>query len=310
MNLRELGELGLLKRLKPYLSGSGHELLIGAGEDDAAAWREPDGSITIATCDSFVEGVHFDLARLRAEDVGWRCLALAVSDLAAKGAEPSYGMVTLSAPPDWAVATAEELYRGLAAAAEMCRLKLVGGDTTSTSGPATITVFALGRARTEPIARSRARPGWELAVTGALGAAKAGQEASSRGDSLDPAWVESLRRPRPRLREGARLCAAGLVCGDISDGLLRELDKLSAVAGVGAILNRDAVPVAANCSWEQAVSSGEEMELFCAGPAAAIAAGAELLTVVGELTGDGRVVLVDSNGAEITVLARGYEHFA
>ena len=88
MNLRELGELGLLKRLRPFLSASGHELLIGAGEDDAAAWREPDGSITVATCDTFVEGVHFDLSRLRPEEAGWRSLAFTVSDLAAKGAEP------------------------------------------------------------------------------------------------------------------------------------------------------------------------------------------------------------------------------
>lgn len=309
MRLRELGELGLLKRLRPYLSGAAQELLIGAGEDDAAAWREPDGSITVATCDTFVEGVHFDLARLRPAEAGWRSLALTISDLAAKGAQPAYGLVSLSAPPDWEVEVAEGIYQGLAAAAELCGLKLVGGDTTATGGPATLTVFALGRAASEPLPRSRARPGWQLAVTGPLGAAAAGQSALGRGEPLAPAWAAAIRSPRPRLREGAELNRAGLVCGDISDGLLRELDKFAAAAGVGALLNRDAVPRAEGCSWEQAVSSGEEMELVCAGPARAIAAAAGLLTVVGELTLPGQVVLVDAGGRQVEVPVRGYEHF-
>ena len=296
MKLSELGELGLLRLLRPHLSGAGLELLIGAGEDDAAAWREPDGSITVATCDSFVEGVHWDLGVLTPEEAGWRSLALTVSDLAAKGAEPSYGLVAFAAPAGYQAAAAEGLYRGLAACAEACRLKLVGGDTTSTPGPASLTVMALGRAAVAPIPRRAARAGWQLAVTGPLGGVAAGH-------------ADAFRRPRPRLREGAALCAAGLCCGDISDGLVRELDKFAAMAGVGARLNLDAIPLAEGVSREQAAASGEEMELVCAGPAAAILKAADLLTVVGELTGDGRVEVVDSGGRPVELQDRGYSHF-
>ena len=127
-----------------------------------------------------------------------------------------------------------------------------------------------------------------MGVTGRLG-----------GATLD--WEQ----PRPRLRLGAELAAAGLCCGDISDGLLMEMDKFAAAAGVGARLHLDAVPLAEGAQPEQAVANGEEVELVCCGP--------ELprgLHAVGELTADARVVLLDAQGREVQVGKRGYDHFA
>ncbi len=280
-------ELELIRRLVPHLAARGGDLVIGPGEDDAAAWREPDGTFTVATCDTSVEGVHFDLARQRPEAVGWRALCFALGDLAAKGARPSYGLVSLSMPQRWDAGLAEDVYRGLAGLAQEVGLRLVGGDTTAAPTEAVLTLMLLGTTPVAPLPRSAARPGWLVGVTGPLGAA-----------SL--AW----ERPRPRLALGAELAAGGLCCGDVSDGLLLELDKFAAAAGVGARLRLDAVPLAEGASPLAALASGEEVELVCCGPELPSS-----VHPVGELTPDGRVVVVDGLGREVEVEERGYDHF-
>lgn len=283
-----MNELELVARLLPHLAQRGGDLIIGAGEDDAAAWREDDGTYTVATCDTSVETVHFDLARQEPEDVGWRALCFALGDLAAKGAWPRYGLASISIPRRWAEEVPERIYRGLGELASEVRLRLVGGDTTLAPEQGSLTLTLLGSTMVEPQARSRARPGWLVGVTGALGSAGLEQ-----------------RRPRPRLEVGTRMSLAGLTCGDISDGLLTELDKFSAAAGVGARLQLDRVPCAAGVSPLQAIASGEEVELVCCGPGPL----PRELTVVGDLTEDGRVVVVDASGREVPVKDRGYDHF-
>jgi thiamine-monophosphate kinase len=168
-------------------------------------------------------------------------------------------------------------------------LKLVGGDTTAAAGPAALTLALLGRTWTRPISRSAARAGWQIAVTGALG-----------GSSL------SVRRPRPLLQRGARLAAAGYCSGDISDGLLRELDKFSAAAGVGARIQLESIPCVEGVEPLQALASGEEVELVSCGPTP-IPHG---LVRVGELTADPAVVVVDGRGEVLEIAERGYDHFA
>jgi thiamine-monophosphate kinase len=281
-------ELELIRRLLPHLAVRGGDLVIAPGEDDAAAWREADGTFTVATCDTSVEGVHFDLSRQRPEAVGWRALCFALGDLAAKGARPTYGLVALSMPRRWEAGVAEDVYRGMAALAAEVGLRLVGGDTTAAPTDGALTITLLGTTAVAPLPRSAVRPGMRVGVTGPLG-----------GASL--AWD----RPRPRLELGAELAAAGLCCGDVSDGLLAELDKFAAAAGVGAVLRLDAVPRAEGASPLAALASGEEVELVCCGPALPAD-----VQHVGELTPEGAVVVVDGRGELVEVEVRGYDHFA
>src|SRR5438132_10986472 len=140
-----MNELDLIRRLQPYLSGADGELVVGAGEDDAAAWRERDGSFTVATCDTSVEQVHFDLRRQEPEDVGWRALAFALGDLAAKGASPTFGLVSVSVPPGWKIEVVEGIYRGLSGLAAEAGLNLVGRDTTRAPADASLPLSPLGR---------------------------------------------------------------------------------------------------------------------------------------------------------------------
>jgi thiamine-monophosphate kinase len=303
-------ELELVEALRGLLPRAGGRLLAAAGDDDAAAWTRPDGGVTIATCDAMVEGVHFDLEWLAPYDVGWRAVAFALGDLAAKGARPAHALLAIAVGPRWTAEMVLELYRGAVAASDAFGLLIVGGDTTRS--PATmVSLAALGDAVGDVIPRSAARPGWTVAVTGPLGGAQRALEAVARGESLPFDRDRAFRRPVPRLKIGQALALAGACCGDVSDGLLRELEKFTAAAGVGAEIAADRVPVADDCDLEAALTGGEEVELVCAAPADSLAAVAHPLHVVGRLTETAEVVLLDAAGGRLPLPARtGWDHFA
>lgn len=289
MRVSEAGEFGLIRRLVAGMETG--DLVIKPGEDDAAAWREPDGSFSVASIDASVEGVHFDLAWQPAEQAGRRALALALGDLAAKGARPTYGLVSISLPAHWAVADAEALYRGFEGLAREVGLVIAGGDVTETSGPAVISLALLGRSSHRPRPRSDARPGWAIGVTGPLGGA---------------ALALRERRPldlEPRLDEGRRLGELGLVAGDISDGLHMELIKF----GLGAVIEVEAVPRVEGADWRTAVTSGEEAELIVAAPVEELRGAG--LRWIGEFTDEEPGPIYRTPDGDITIAGGGFEHF-
>jgi thiamine-monophosphate kinase len=288
VKIEGLGEFGLLERIKPYLSAH-------AGQDDAAVLEDATGFV-VASCDMFVEGVHFDLAWMGAEDAGWRSLALALGDLAAKGATPWWALTSVALPNTWAVESLTGLYTGIAELAQQTKLLIAGGDMSSTDGPAVLSISVVGRAEKRPLARSEARPGWAVAVTGPLGAS-----------------ATALRERRavrlvPPLEEGRRLNQAGLCCGDISDGLLREMDKFVAFSGCGCVIRAAEVPVADGATVEEALSSGEEAELVCVGPEDLIRSAG--LLPFGFLTDDESVQVLGAGGKPMMLEQTGYDHFA
>ncbi|TAN32199.1 thiamine-monophosphate kinase [bacterium] len=292
MKVDGIGELGLLQRISAYLTTEGFE--IPAGLDDAAAWNDR-GLITVASCDLAVEGVHFDLDWMTAEDAGWRALALALGDLAAKGATPWWALTSVAVPKTWAVDDFEGLYKGMAALARKTGVMIVGGDTSSTDGPAVLSITVVGRTDALPLARSEARPGWSVAVTGPLGAASV-----ALGE----------RRPLrlvPLLEQGRRLNQAGLCCGDISDGLLREMEKFAAFSGAGCVIRAADVPVAEGATLEEALTSGEEAELVCAGPEELIRAAG--LRPLGVLTAGPAVTVVGADAKPLPLNLTGFDHF-
>ena len=288
MSVEGVGELSLLERIKPYLAAA-------AGVDDAAVIADATGFVVVST-DMFVEGVHFDLAWMSAEDVGWRSLALALGDLAAKGADPAWALAAVAMPKRWPLEHLDGLYKGMSGLAKRFTLSIAGGDLSSIDGPAVISLSVAGRTVELPLARAQAEAGWSVGVTGPLGGA-----------------AVSLRAQRPfrlvpLVEEGRRLNQLGLCCGDISDGLVREMEKFAAMAGVGSVLWGEDVPRAAGASMEDALTSGEEAELVCVGPEELVRGAG--LQVVGTLTDDGVVKVIDARDAPVRLRSTGYDHFA
>jgi thiamine-monophosphate kinase len=293
-----LGEAELLRRILPYLATSGYEIVAGA--DDAAVWRSQDEDYpveyVVATCDTSVEGVHFDFGWMSPEDVGHRALALALGDLAAKGASPRFALVALSAPRSWPVERLIGIYRGMHSLAARFDLKIAGGDMTMINGPAVLTLTILGEVPLIPIARASVQPGWVVAITGPLGAA---------------AVALRERRPLifdPKIHEGNLLNQAELSSGDVSDGLVREMEKFAAASGHGCIIRASEVPVAPGATLLDALTSGEEAELVCVGPEdKVIGAG---LKPFGVITVEPSVRVIDASGEAMPLPANGYDHFA
>ena len=283
MTIAGQGELALLERIKPYLAA-------GATGDDAAVVADATGFLVVST-DMYVEGVHFDLNWMTAEDAGWRSLALALGDLAAKGAEPAWVLSSIAMPETWSEGALSGLYKGMSLLGQTYKLAIIGGDMSATDGPAVLSLTVAGRTDRMPLARAQARAGWSVGVTGPLGAA-----------------AVALRERRsirlePRIAEGRRVNSLGLACGDISDGLVRELEKFRAMANVGFILEAADVPVADGASVDEALTSGEEAELVCVGPEDVVRGAG--LHVVGRSTVEPELIVV---GSELETT--GYDHFA
>ena len=277
------GELELLALIKKFLGAE-------AGGDDAAVLAEM-GPFTIASTDMAVEGVHFDLGWMTAEDAGWRALALALGDLAAKGASPTWALTSVAVPRSWKVDDFVGLFAGMHALAAKVGMAIEGGDMSAIDGPAVLSLTVAGHASARPLPRSAAKPGWSVAVTEPLG-----------GAALALRQRRALRL-EPLLEQGKRLNGLGLCCGDISDGLVREMEKFAEMSGCGCDLRALDVPVAGGASLEDALTSGEEVELVCVGPEDVVRSAG--LTTVGVLT---RERAVNLEGAEIA--GRGYDHFA
>ena len=329
MKVRELGEFALIDRLAE-MAARGHQrrLLVGIG-DDAAAWRS-DASVQLATIDALVEDVHFTLATTTWEDLGWKSLAVNLSDIAAMGGRPEHVLVSLALPGDTEVDDVVAFYRGMIELADEHDTVIVGGDTVSIAGKAVINITVLGSATDSDgriLTRSTAVAGDRVAVTGALGAAAGGGEMLLGGLSFAPEVETELcrafRRPQPRVAEGQRLVEQGVTAAiDISDGLVADLNHICRASRVGARIEVDRVPVAmavtaafGDRATGLALSGGEDYELLFTADANRVGrvrdAVACPVTIIGEITGGlGETAVVDRQGNPVELSRSGWDHFA
>ena len=274
MRLRELGEFGLIERIrKATPPGSGVRLGIG---DDAAWVKCPKGSLLI-TADLLLEGVHFNLKWTSFYGLGYKTLAVNLSDLAAMGGSPAYLILSLGIPVDFKVEDIEEFYRGVRALASDTGVSLIGGDTSAATR-FFISATLVGHAPHGAVRRSGGKIGDDLYVTGTLGDAALGLELLKRKRQKDKrrgiAYLLSRHHfPTARLKAGALLARERLAKAmiDVSDGLLQDLGHICKASGVGAVVWQDAVPLSpAYRNWAgpkgsfYALAGGEDYELlFC-----------------------------------------------
>ena len=333
MKVSELGEFGLIDLLAKMVSkshdkqlASWQQLLIGIG-DDAAAWQG-DASTQLATVDSFIQDVHFSLDNASWEELGWKALALNLSDIAAMGGVPRYALVSLALPGHTEVEDVADFYKGMIELAQQFEVAIVGGNITSAPVVAT-TITVLGSARNQDIlTRSAAKPGEKVAVTGYLGGAAAGSEMLTKQLKFDSeatiSFKKAFLRPYPRIAEGQLLVEQGVKTAiDISDGLISDLNHICKASQVSARIEVDCVPIQPTVktkfddrALELALSGGEDYELLFTGSAEVIdrvrTTASCPITVVGEIVAGkiGKITLVDRKGKPFNLAKAGWEHFA
>ena len=225
--------------------------------DDAAVLSPFVGQALIST-DVAVLGVHLDESLFPLEDLGFKAVAAAVSDLAAMGGRPKGAVIAVASPPGTDL---EELHRGIADAAVITACPIVGGDLTR-GRDVSVAVTVFGECPGKgAVLRSGARPGEKILVTGPLGRSAAGLRRRRAGAPLTDELVVAHRRPWPRLAEGVAARNAGAsAMMDLSDGLGLDLNRLADASHVGFVL--DDVPVADGATLEEAISGGEDYELL------------------------------------------------
>ena len=331
--LRELGERGLIQRVRRRLPPPGPAVLVGPGDDTAVvAW--PADRLLLLTTDTLVEDVHFRRATATLRDVGAKALAVNLSDIAAMGGEPRVALLALACPAHCDVADLDELYAGLLEAAAPHAVDLVGGDTCTAPDRLVLTITLAGAADGPPLTRRGARPGDAILVTGTLGASAAGLATLERTPAGVPAaalaeLARAHRRPTPRVAEGRVIRATGGATAmiDVSDGLATDLGHIADESGVGARVRLAALPVSeatraaaralGERAWAWAVSGGEDYELlFTAAPDRADALASRVTAATGtpvSRIGEVRpaaegVVFVDEAGEPVDVKP-GFEHF-
>jgi len=329
MKVSELGEFGLIELLAKIVGQPKGELvLIGIG-DDAACWRT-GASTQIATSDSLIQDVHFALSTTTWRELGWKALAVNLSDIAAMGGLPQYALVSLGLPGDTEVASVVELYEGIEELARLFDVSIVGGD--SVGAPVVMVSLAVvGKAQKNlsVLTRSAAAPGELIAVTGCLGASAAGLAMLQGGLRLYPEDKETAGRlkeahlrPHPRVVEGQALARHGVKAAiDLSDGLVSDLVKLCKASGVGARLFTSQIPVHpmvrnsfGGDAIQLALSGGEDYELLFTARSEVIdrvrGAIACPVTVIGETVAEPEMVkVIDEHGNELNVEKAGWEHF-
>jgi thiamine-monophosphate kinase len=296
-------------------SAGAHGVRIGIGDD--AALLEPSAAPCVLTVDAQVEGVHFRRDWMTLQDVGYRALVSAVSDLAAMCASPRGALCSWVLPAQLADAELYAIAEGTAEAARHYQCPIVGGNLAR-GRELSLTTTAVGAATSSTPTRAAARAGDALFVIGELGMSALGRHALQAGrPELAPESVARFRRPVARVTEALAASALARAAIDVSDGLLQDLEHVAAASDVGFELDVDALPTcsehAAACqalgldARALALAGGEDYALlFTAPPDATPSVGVR----VGHAVAKRGLVLYDHRGQRVEPpAARGFDHF-
>ncbi|GAB1537899.1 thiamine-phosphate kinase [Scytonema sp. NUACC21] len=330
LRVQDIGEQGLLTILQRYCPSD----IIG---DDAAVLSTEPGQSLVVTTDVLVDGVHFSDLTTSPEDVGWRASAANLSDIAAMGATPLGITVGLGLPGDVSVSWVERLYQGMTQCLGQHNTPIVGGDIVR-SPTITIAISAFGQVNpSRTIRRDKAKVGDVIIVTGVHGASAAGLQlllhpelGKQLSDSDRAELIAAHQRPFPRLDvlpilweilDPPSLPISGM---DSSDGLADAVVQICRSSGVGAVIDRDRIPLPAAFDWwltkeqalEYALYGGEDFELVLCLPKPAAQNIVQKLgnkaAIIGAIAPESTVILRNSDKKipdQVLTLSRGFQHF-
>lgn len=313
-------EFDLIARIRQR-AATRDDVIVGIG-DDAAILSVPPGKQLVVAMDTLNAGVHFP-ADTAPADLGWKALAVNLSDLAAMAATPAWCTLSLSLPQSDA-AWLDGFLDGFLDLAARHDVALVGGDTTR--GPLSVCVTAHGLLDPRGgLLRSGALAGDDVWVSGTLGDAAAALRQWRSGEPIDPALRARLDRPTPRIEAGLALAGIAHACIDVSDGLLADLGHVCRASRVGAEIDVAALPASSaliaafdtEARRELQAAGGDDYELCFTAPKTARLAVQDAMTAcdlpttrIGSITAEtGKIVLRDAAGAEWSPLHAGYVHF-
>lgn len=319
-----LSEFQLIEKYFAHATAVRNDVALGIG-DDAAVLDVAEGRQLVLTVDCSIGDVHFP-KNSNADDVGYRCLAVNLSDLAAMGAEPCWVTLSLTLPENdeqWL----RGFSHGMAELAKRHNVSLVGGDTTR--GSLAISIQASGQVeKNHYLTRNGAKPGDKIYISGSLGDAAAGlafyQREKIRLSEDELTLIERYLRPTPRVQLGLSLVGLANSCIDISDGLLADLGHITKASNCGAEIFMDSLPisnslqltVSANQQLEWALAGGDDYELCFTVPLSNESTVKKLseqlalpLSCIGEITDDCEISCYRSDGSLYKTDKTGYQHF-
>ena len=323
-----MSEFSIIDRLKQLCGPGGDDILVGPGDDTAvlSADRLKDGNL-LMTVDTMVESAHFDRDSLTPHQLGRKCIATAVSDIAAMGGKPLWVLVSCGLDgSQWPEDRIMELARGMKERLDELGAGLVGGNLAR-SDVFFVSVTVAGLCIGRPMKRSGAAEGDLIAVTGSLGGARIGRRLLEKERRPDHPAVKRYIDPPARIEEGLGLREIAHACIDISDGLLIDLGHVLRASSAGAVLEADSIPLP-DCSgldpaldediFLAALSGGEDYELLAAIPPDSAPKLKEIssntgtpITVIGKITPiAGEIIMLDAEDNEIPLPQDvGWDHF-
>ncbi|MHB8156015.1 MAG: thiamine-phosphate kinase [Desulfocucumaceae bacterium] len=336
MKLGDIGEFGLIDRIARGAVFNSRGLIKGIG-DDAAVIAPGEGNVLLVSCDMLMERTHFIYGRTTPFQLGYKAIAVNISDIAAMGGKPRHVLVSLALPQWITVEDVEGIYTGMKDILSRWSVNIIGGDTVSSEVLA-IDVTIIGEAPNGSVlTRGGARPGDVIMVTGNLGDSAAGLEILLRGEmagrvpqSDSKPLLSAHLTPQPRLEQSSVLVKLGFVSAmmDISDGLAGDIKHICESSGTGAEIYTGSLPhsqsaarvaeIAGKSVIEWALSGGEDYELLFTVPQdrqeEVVQAFSENrlgpVTAVGRITGpEGGINIVGPDGKKYTG-KEGFEHFA
>jgi thiamine-monophosphate kinase len=332
MRLSEAGEFGLIRKIRDICSRPDDRILLGIG-DDGAILRTRPGYWPILTTDALVEGIHFDLRYVPLKAIGWKSLAINISDVAAMGGKPVCSLITIAIPDTWTVENVVAIYEGINLCSRTYDCPVVGGDTVKSLKGCFISVTVMGEVKeNEEKRRSGAKKNDLLCITGEMGGAKVGLEVLGSGYPDASSFSTSISRflePKAKIHEAQQLIHEMNITSmiDISDGLSSEIMHLCEASGLGCLIEESKIPISNEATiWaiqngksgiHYAMESGEEYELLFTVSAynfhnweKRTDTNARLpIYVIGAMKDRNEGILIQKGSEKIPLVREGWDHF-
>jgi thiamine-monophosphate kinase len=333
MKLKQIGEFGFINKISRGCLIRPDNIVRAIG-DDAAAFTVASDQVSLITTDLLVERIHFIRKTISGFDLGYKSLAVNLSDIAAMGGEAREAFVSIGIPLKCPLDYLEAVYDGMKHLAAKFDVNILGGDTTRSEIDLIINVVVYGTAaKDQLLCRDAAEPGDIIFTTGYLGDSKAGLHLILNNLPVDSTEMQALYRahvlPEPHLREGRFLAGqSGIRAAiDISDGLSSDLGHIAEQSAVGATIYAPEIPVSDSLKkfcdafgfdpLEYALRGGEDYTLLCtAAPEKAEEIAQKFqhefkrpLIRIGKTTADGRLEIIYPDGTSEPISPRGWDHF-